>query len=60
MRVLIPAAVHLPALASLGVLAALLAALIAYEALRYADARERIRHQLTTEQAQEAEEAPAG
>jgi low temperature requirement protein LtrA len=34
----------LPALATLGILAAALAALIAYEALRYADARDRVRH----------------
>jgi low temperature requirement protein LtrA len=37
-------ALALPALATLGVLAALLTALILYEALRYADARERVRH----------------
>ncbi len=56
---LIPAAVHMPALVTLGILAALLAALIAYEALRYADARDRIRHQLTTEQEEDQEEAAA-
>jgi low temperature requirement protein LtrA len=43
---LLPAAVRLPALATLGMLALLLVALIAYEALRYADQRERVRHQL--------------
>jgi low temperature requirement protein LtrA len=43
---LLPAGTALPAIATLGVLAGLLAALIAYEALRYADARERIRHEL--------------
>ncbi|HEY7830494.1 MAG TPA: low temperature requirement protein A [Solirubrobacteraceae bacterium] len=43
---LVPAAVRLPALATLGILAALLALLIAYEALRYADMRDRVRHQL--------------
>jgi low temperature requirement protein LtrA len=42
---LIPAGTALPALATLGVLAALLVALILYEALRYADVRERVRHQ---------------
>jgi low temperature requirement protein LtrA len=42
---LIPAGVTLPALATLGVLAAVLVALILYEALRYADVRERVRHQ---------------
>jgi low temperature requirement protein LtrA len=34
-----------PSLATLGVLAAVLAGLIAYEALRYAEARDRVRHQ---------------
>jgi low temperature requirement protein LtrA len=43
---LVPLAVTLPALATLGILAALLVLLIAYEALRYADARERVRHQM--------------
>jgi hypothetical protein len=43
---LVPAAVRLPALATLGLLALLLALLIAYEALRYADQREHVRHQL--------------
>jgi hypothetical protein len=42
---LLPAGAVLPALLTLGMLAALLAVLIAYEALRYADARDRIRHQ---------------
>jgi low temperature requirement protein LtrA len=46
---LLPAGAALPALVTLGILAALLALLIAYEALRYADARDRIRHQLTSE-----------
>jgi low temperature requirement protein LtrA len=46
---LIPAALSLPALATLGVLAALLTALIAYEAIRYADARDRVRHELARE-----------
>jgi low temperature requirement protein LtrA len=40
----IGAALSPPSLATLAVLAALLSALIAYEALRFADARERIRH----------------
>jgi low temperature requirement protein LtrA len=43
---LIPVGVRLPALAVLGVLAVLLCMLIAYEALRYAEQRERVRHQL--------------
>jgi hypothetical protein len=37
------------ALATLGMLAAVLAALIAYEALRFAEARDRVRHQLAAE-----------
>jgi low temperature requirement protein LtrA len=44
---LVPAGAKLPALATLGILAAALVALIAYEALRYADVRERVRHQPT-------------
>jgi low temperature requirement protein LtrA len=43
---LLPAGASLPALATLGILAALLVALIAYEALRYAESRDRVRHQL--------------
>jgi low temperature requirement protein LtrA len=46
---LLPAGAVLPALVTLGILAALLAALILYEALRYADSRDRIRHQLARE-----------
>jgi low temperature requirement protein LtrA len=46
---LLPLAVRLPALATLGILAGLLVALIAYEAIRYADARDRVRHQLARE-----------
>jgi low temperature requirement protein LtrA len=46
---LIPAAVELPALATLALVATLLTALIAYEAIRFADARDRIRHQLAHE-----------
>jgi len=48
---LLPAAVELPALATLGILAAVLVALIVYEAVRYAEARDRIRHQLDAEAA---------
>jgi low temperature requirement protein LtrA len=43
---LIPAAVELPSLATVAVLAAILSALIAYEAVRFAEARDRVRHQL--------------
>jgi low temperature requirement protein LtrA len=46
---LLPLAVELPSLATLGVVAGLLAALITYEAVRFAEARERIRHQLVRE-----------
>jgi low temperature requirement protein LtrA len=46
---LLPAAVSLPALATLGIETALLVVLIAYEAIRYADARDRVRHQLARE-----------
>jgi low temperature requirement protein LtrA len=49
---LVPAAIELPALATLGILALLLAVLIAYETTRYADLRDRLRHQI-------AREAPA-
>ncbi len=42
---LLPAGLALPALATLGILAAVLVGLIAYEALRYADVRDRVRHQ---------------
>jgi hypothetical protein len=42
---LIPAGATLPALATIAILAAALVALTAYEALRYADVRERVRHQ---------------
>src|SRR5829696_6375657 len=43
---LVPAAVRLPALAAVAILAALLIVLIVYESLRFAEARERIRHGL--------------
>jgi low temperature requirement protein LtrA len=42
---LVPVGVALPALATIAVVAAVLVALVAYEALRYADVRERVRHQ---------------
>jgi low temperature requirement protein LtrA len=41
---LVPAAVELPALATLAAVAALCVGLIAYEAIRFAEARERVRH----------------
>ena len=46
---LIPLAVEIPAVAALGILAAVLALLIAYEAIRFAEARDRIRHELARE-----------
>jgi len=42
---LLPAGAALPALATLAILAAVLVTLICYEALRYADVRDRVRHQ---------------
>jgi low temperature requirement protein LtrA len=44
--VLVPLAVELPALATLAILAGILSALIAFEALRFAAARDRVRHEL--------------
>ena len=46
---LIPAAVELPALATLAILAAVLAALVTYETIRFAEPRNRIRSQLAAE-----------
>jgi low temperature requirement protein LtrA len=43
---LLPLAVELPALAALGILAAALAALVAYETHRFAELRDRLRHQV--------------
>ena len=43
---LIPAALELPALATVAILAALLSALIVYETLHVAELRDRLRHQL--------------
>jgi low temperature requirement protein LtrA len=42
---LVPAGATLPALLTLGLLAGVLVGLIAYEAIRYAESRDRIRHQ---------------
>jgi low temperature requirement protein LtrA len=49
---LVPAAVELPALATLGILAGVLVVLIAYEAVRFAELRDRLRHQLSAEAAE--------
>jgi low temperature requirement protein LtrA len=46
---LVPVAVEVPALVALGALAAILSALIAYETVRFAEARDRVRHRLTEE-----------
>ena len=46
---LLPAAVELPALATLAIVAAALCLLIAYEAHRFAELRDRLRHQLATD-----------
>lgn len=51
---LLPAGATLPALATLGILAAMLVALISYETLRYAEVRDRVRHQLAREPVPEA------
>jgi low temperature requirement protein LtrA len=48
---LVPLAVEVPALATLGILAGALAALIAYEQVRFAELRDRLRHQLAAEPA---------
>jgi low temperature requirement protein LtrA len=48
---LVPAATELPSLAILAILAAVLTVLITYEAVRFAEARDRIRHQLARESA---------
>ncbi len=46
---LLPAALVLPALATAAIVAAVLIALVAYEAIRFAEPRDRIRHQLDAE-----------
>ena len=46
---LIPAATELPALATIGILAAALGVLIAYETVRFAELRDRLRHQLASD-----------
>jgi low temperature requirement protein LtrA len=53
----VPVGVELPALATLALMAGLLVALIAYEAVRFAEARDRVRHQLAAELVPEAEPA---
>jgi low temperature requirement protein LtrA len=46
---LTPVAVELPALATLAIATAVLAALIVFEAVRFAELRDRLRHQLTAD-----------
>jgi low temperature requirement protein LtrA len=46
---LLPLALELPSLATLAILAALLAALVAYETHRFAELRDRLRHQVAAE-----------
>ncbi|MEA2473849.1 MAG: hypothetical protein QOE06_1764 [Thermoleophilaceae bacterium] len=46
---LIPVAIRIPALAALAIVAGLLVALIAYEAIRFSSARERVRHELASQ-----------
>jgi low temperature requirement protein LtrA len=46
---LIPAALELPALATVAILAAVLAAVIVYESIKFAELRDRLRHQLAQE-----------
>jgi low temperature requirement protein LtrA len=46
---LLPAAVELPAVATLGILTAALAVLILYENVQFAELRDRLRHQLSSE-----------
>jgi low temperature requirement protein LtrA len=46
---LIPLAMEIPALATLAILTAIACALITYEAVRYAEHRDRVRHELATE-----------
>jgi low temperature requirement protein LtrA len=48
---LLPLAVELPSLASLGILAGVLGALVGYEAFRFAEARDRVRHAILAESA---------
>jgi low temperature requirement protein LtrA len=47
---LLPAAVELAALATLAILAALLVALIVYETVRFAELRDRLRHQVAADE----------
>jgi low temperature requirement protein LtrA len=57
---LIPLAAELPALAALGLLAAVMAAMIASEAVRYSELREQVRHEDDPIKAAEQHRADAG
>jgi low temperature requirement protein LtrA len=46
---LLPLAVELPSLATLGILAGVLGALVGYEAFRFSEARDRVRHEIAGE-----------
>ena len=48
---LLPAAVELPALATLAIVVAVLGALIVYETVHFSELREKMRHQLEREPA---------
>ena len=50
---LLPLAIEIPALATVAIVSAILCALIAYEAVRFSEARDRVRHQLATPLPQE-------
>jgi low temperature requirement protein LtrA len=51
---LLPAALELPSLVALAILAGVLTSLITYEAVRFAEARDRVRHQLAHEAASDS------
>ena len=51
---LIPVAVEIPALVALALVAALLVVLIVYETRRFAELRDRLRHQLAADQGSSA------
>jgi low temperature requirement protein LtrA len=50
---LLPLALELPALATLAIVVLLLVVLVSYEAIRFAEARDRVRHQLARGRAEE-------
>ena len=54
---MVPLALELPAIATLAIVVALLVALVVYEAVRFAEARDRIRHELARHHSTDAEPA---